>query len=233
MQIKNSKCKIKNNNSKLKINQSTTNYQLLTTNYCLYVGDATWNKNLVNLAKAIKIINVTCVFVGKVFEISRLRDVKHHFARNDKIENKDTKFFGINFSHPWQKELKEFLTLTKDDKRFVFAGYVADDQLRELYQTARVNLLLSRDEGFGFSYLEAAQFQCPSVLADIPVLREISGSRGALFANPNNPNEIANQIGEIYFNLDKRKELGEMAYQRSKDFIPEKFKQEFLKVITQ
>jgi glycosyltransferase involved in cell wall biosynthesis len=159
--------------------------------------------------------------------------VKHHFARNDKIENKDTKFFGINFSHPWQKELKEFLTLTKDDKRFVFAGYVADDQLRELYQTARVNLLLSRDEGFGFSYLEAAQFQCPSVLADIPVLREISGSRGALFANPNNPNEIANQIGEIYFNLDKRKELGEMAYQRSKDFIPEKFKQEFLKVITQ
>src|SRR3990167_9662390 len=27
--------------------------------FCLYVGDATWNKNLVNLAKAIKIINVT------------------------------------------------------------------------------------------------------------------------------------------------------------------------------
>src|SRR3989338_4355433 len=39
----------------------------LPTSYCLYVGDATWNKNLVNLAKAIKIINVTCVFVGWVF----------------------------------------------------------------------------------------------------------------------------------------------------------------------
>lgn len=178
--------------------------------YCLYVGDATWNKNLVNLAKAIKIINVTCVFVGKVFE----KKVNH-------------------LNHPWQKELKEFFRLTKDDKRFVFAGYVADDHLRELYQRARVNLLLSRDEGFGFSYLEAAQFQCPSVLADIPVLREISAGRGALFANPNDPNEIANQIGEIYFNLDKRSQLGEEAYQRSKDFTPEKFKQEFLKVIAQ
>jgi glycosyltransferase involved in cell wall biosynthesis len=46
-----------NKNSKFKIK-----------NYCLYVGDATWNKNLVNLAKAIKLANVNCVFVGKVFE---------------------------------------------------------------------------------------------------------------------------------------------------------------------
>jgi glycosyltransferase involved in cell wall biosynthesis len=206
--------KIKNNNSKLKIDQST-NYKLPTINYCLYVGDATWNKNLVNLAKAIKIINVTCVFVGKVFTTP--------------YELQPTTYLN----HPWQKELKEFFRLIKDDKRFVFAGYVADGQLRELYQRARVNLLLSRDEGFGFSYLEAAQFQCPSVLADIPVLREISDGHGVLFANPNDPNEIANQIGEIYFNLDKRSQLGERAYQRSKDFTPEKFKQEFLKVIAQ
>jgi glycosyltransferase involved in cell wall biosynthesis len=227
------------------------NWNLKFGAFCLYVGDATWNKNLVNLAKAIKIINVTCIFVGKVFEISRLRDVRHPFARNGKQENKDTKFlaiwevrskastpteikkFSTEYSHPWQKELKEFFHMTKDDKRFIFTGYVADDQLRELYQRARVNLLLSRDEGFGFSYLEAAQFQCPSVLADIPALREISDGHGALFANPNDPNEIANQIGEIYFNLDKRSQLGERAYQRSKDFTPEKFKQEFLKVIAQ
>src|SRR3989339_2061899 len=36
--------------------------------FCLYVGDATWNKNLVNIAKAIKIADVSCVFVGKVFD---------------------------------------------------------------------------------------------------------------------------------------------------------------------
>src|SRR3989344_3512604 len=45
-----------------------TKYEILDPRYCLYVGDATWNKNLVNLAKAIKIINITCLFVGKVFE---------------------------------------------------------------------------------------------------------------------------------------------------------------------
>ena len=30
-----------------------TKYKILDTRYCLYVGDATWNKNLVNLAKEI------------------------------------------------------------------------------------------------------------------------------------------------------------------------------------
>ena len=52
--------------------QENPNYQLPVTNYCIYVGDATWNKNLVNLARAIKEINVTCVFVGKVFSNSEL-----------------------------------------------------------------------------------------------------------------------------------------------------------------
>ena len=37
-------------------------------NYVLYVGDATWNKNLVNIARAIKLADVHCVFVGKVFQ---------------------------------------------------------------------------------------------------------------------------------------------------------------------
>jgi len=181
--------------------------------FCLYVGDATWNKNLVNLAKAIKIINVTCVFVGKVFTTPH--------------ELQSTTYLN----HPWQRELKEFFRLTKDDKRFVFAGYVADDQLRELYQRARVNLLLSRDEGFGFSYLEAAQFQCPSVLADIPVLREISAGRGALFANPNNPSEMANQIGEIYFNLKLRNQLGIEGRQQLFRFGQDRFKKRFLSLI--
>ena len=117
--------------------------------FCLYVGDATWNKNLVNLAKAIKIINVTGVFVGKVFQTK-------------------------NHDHPWQKELKEFFSVAKDDKRFVFPGFLTDSELIKFYQQASLNVLPSRDEGFGFSWLEAANFYCPSVLSYIPVLQEIS-----------------------------------------------------------
>ncbi|MBI5127190.1 glycosyltransferase family 4 protein [Candidatus Roizmanbacteria bacterium] len=187
--------------------KKNTQDSILDTGYCLYIGDATWNKNLVNLARAIKIINVTCVFVGKVFE----------------------KLNG-EFSNPWQKEFKQFVEETRDDRRFIFRGFIPDSELIKLYQQASLNALPSRDEGFGFSYLEAAKFSCPSVLSDIPVLKEIS-SGNALFIDPQNPHDIADKIGEIYFNKEVKSSLGNKAFERSKFFSPDKFKREFLKVV--
>lgn len=194
--------------SKLKSLSKNLNFSLLTSNFCLYVGDATWNKNLVNLAKAIKIINVPCVFVGKVFQ-------------NPKSQN---------LTHPWQKSFQEFFSLTKNDKRFIFLGYIDDRDLVWLYQQARVNLLVSYDEGFGFSYLEAASQKCPSVIAQINVLKEISDKQGVLMADCHNPNEIANQIGEIYFNQNLRDQLGDKAFQRAEFFSREKFTNQLIKI---
>jgi len=209
-----SKIKSQNYNSKVK-SKETFDFSLLTSNFLLYVGDATWNKNLVNLALAIKIINVPCVFVGKVFNVV-------------KKAGEDICFEPALINHPWQKEFKEFIELTKNDKRFIFLGYIDDYKLINLYEQARVNILVSRDEGFGFSYLEAANFNCPSVLSNIPVLREISKDRGAYFANPSNPNDIANKIGEVYFNPDLRKKLGFEAQQQSLKFNQEKYKKDLL-----
>ncbi len=200
------------NNKKNKKNNKNSEFYIHNSKFCLYVGDATWNKNLVNLAKAIKILNVTCVFVGKAFENLESR------IQNSELEN------------PWLNELTSFYYETKNDKRFIFEGFVDDYKLIKFYQQARVNILPSRDEGFGFSYLEATSQNCPSVLAGIPVLHEISNGQ-ALFADPNNPHEIANAIGEVYFNNDLRKSLGEKAYQRSKFFSPSQFKKTFLKII--
>ncbi|MFA6081312.1 MAG: glycosyltransferase family 1 protein [Patescibacteria group bacterium] len=189
--------------------------ELRTANFCLYVGDATWNKNLVNLARAIKIANVTCLFVGKVFQTSA-------------VEERSGKTTGVN--NGWQKEFKEFINEIKDDKRFIFAGFVPDSELIKLYQQASLNILPSQDEGFGFSYLEAAQFSCPSVLSDIPVLKEISGGN-SLFADPENPQDLADKIGEIYFNKNLRNEIGIKAKKRAEYFSSKKFKRDFLSAI--
>jgi glycosyltransferase involved in cell wall biosynthesis len=173
----------------------------LPNKFCVYVGDATWNKNLINIAKAVKIVNATCLFVGKIF--------------GEK-----------NVSHSWQKELKGFLTEVKDDKRFVFPGFITDSLLLKIYQQASVNILVSRDEGFGFSWLEAAVNSCPSLLSNIEVLKEISGG-AALFADPENPNDIADKIGEIYFRRDQRNRIGRQAFKRSQFFNSEKFRRGF------
>ena len=183
------------------------------TKYCLYVGDATWNKNLVNLAKAIKKINVTCVFIGKVFEKPS--------SSPSEAEAKDG----------WQQEINEFRKVVEGDKRFIFLGYVSDDRLIQLYQRSRCNVLISRDEGFGFSYLEAASQSCPSILSDTQVLHETSNNQGALFVNPDDPNGIANAIGEVYFNKDVRNKLGEESDERAKYFNRKKFIESFNKVL--
>jgi glycosyltransferase involved in cell wall biosynthesis len=186
-----------------------TNYQLPTTDYCLYVGDATWNKNLVNLAKAIKAADVTCVFVGKVFgQINRLT----------KVEN------------AWQKELVEFFILARGDPRFVFAGFISDQELIALYKNARANLLVSRDEGFGFSYLEAASQQTPSLLADIPVLHEISQD-AALFVDEQKPETIAEKIRALMSTEELRQTLGQEAKERLRFFSGDKFKKDFLSLL--
>ncbi len=193
-----------NKNSKFKIENS----------FCLYVGDATWNKNLVNLARAIKIINVSCVFVGKVFNPLTRKHINELTSYNK-----------------WQEEYIEFIKETEGDKRFIFAGFVTDSDLINLYQQSKLNILPSRDEGFGFSYLESARLSCPSVLSDIPVLQEISGGN-ALFFDPKNPSDIADKIGEIYFNRDIGKKLGAKSKKRSEFFTPDKFKKSFLNAIS-
>ena len=245
---------------KLKISDESR-ILLDSSGFFLYVGDATWNKNLVNLARAIKIANVTCVFVGKIFELlsspkdnkifvasqlseqvsepshldSRRRGeravprLNYNFWRGMRVDLA-RKFSLSTFSHPWQKELKEFFQLVKDDKRFIFLGYVADEDLIRLYQQASLNILTSRDEGFGLSYLEAASQGCPSVLSDIPVFKEIA-SDCALFANPKNPNDLADKIIDLYFDKNRQKTLGEKAKKRSQFFSCEKFKKSFLEVI--
>jgi len=203
------KFKIKNLKSIPIKSELTENLKLKIENYCLYVGDATWNKNLVNLAKAIKLANVNCVFVGKVFETQD----------------------PILLNHPWQQSLKDFFILAKDDKRFIFKGYIPDQELLKFYQQASVNMLVSSDEGFGFSYTEASSQGCPSILSNIPTLREISDSK-CLLVRPDSPEDIADKIKKVVKDRGLRNKLGFEALERSKYFSPGKFQKEFWRCLS-
>lgn len=211
-------------------------FQILNSKFCIYVGDVNWNKNLVNLAKAVKLANISCVFVGKPFD--ELKDIAMGGrARGAPIKpQRSEDLFGAVREqdplrhHPWQREFYEFTKEIGDDKRFIFLGYVPDDELIELYQNAALNILVSRDEGFGYSYLESALQKCPSVLSNIDVFHETAES-SALFADPENPNEIADMIIELYFDKDKRNELGRKAFERSKQFSSEEFKKQIESIV--
>lgn len=173
--------------------------------YFIYVGDATWNKNIVNIAKAVRLAKVPCIFVGKVFSAPSTR-------------------------HPWQQELNEFQNETRNDSLFVFPGFVSNDDLRYLYRHAIANLLVSHDEGFGFSYLEAGSQQCPSLLADRPIFHEISEGN-ALFCNPEDPADIAEMMKQLAESPGGRTELGQKAYAQSLKFSTKDFRTQIMKVL--
>ena len=88
----------------------------------------------------------------------------------------------------------------------------------------------SRDEGFGFSWLEASANGCPSLLSDIPVLKEISDNN-ALFFYPENPKDITEKIIKIFSDENFREKLITNSKKRSLFFSPYKFKNNFIYLI--
>lgn len=178
------------------------------SDYCIYVGDGTWNKNLSTIAQAIKRTNITCMFIGKIF--------------SDTNPN--------HYTHPWQSDLQTFFRDTQNDKRFIFAGYVSDKELLNLYIQAKINILLSHDEGFGFSYVEAASQGCPSLLADRPIFHEIAGEN-AEFVEQTSPEKIALKLTELMENSSKREKLSVKALQQSKRYGVDSFKKKLLEVV--
>ncbi|OGK19973.1 hypothetical protein A3C23_04710 [Candidatus Roizmanbacteria bacterium RIFCSPHIGHO2_02_FULL_37_13b] len=233
-------------NISLQRNEATnpaSHFSHLTSSYCIYVGDVNWNKNLVNLAKAIKIADIPCVFVGKVFNTltegdnkifaasqlseqaspdGALAHARSHkgraFPSNGMRVDLARKSLLSTLDHPWQLEFKQFLEEVGDDPRFIFLGYVEDSELVELYRDALCNILVSRDEGFGLSYLEASSQKCPSVLSDIPIFREIAAT-SALFCNHLSPASISENILK-FLNSDLRRKIGENAYNYIQKYSP-------------
>lgn len=72
-------------------------------------------------------------------------------------------------------------------------GYVGEEALDALYAGALVLACVSREEGFGFTPLEALQHGCPVVASDLPVLAETLGE-GALRVPPGDADALAGAL---------------------------------------
>lgn len=82
-----------------------------------------------------------------------------------------------------------------------FTGYVKDEELKQLYQKATAFIYPSLYEGFGIPPLEAMASGCPTIVSDIPSLREVCAD-ASLYINPNDPKDIAKKIEDICYNSE-------------------------------
>lgn len=102
-------------------------------------------------------------------------------------------------------------------KHIRYLGYVTDGELKSLYHHAAAFIYPSLYEGFGLPPLEAMTCGCPVIVSDIPPHREVCGD-GAIYCNPNSPDDIARKITIVMTDPDLRRRLVADGKKRAKGF---------------
>ena len=166
----------------------------LPNRFVLYVGDVNYSKNILGLAEACKMAKTPLVIVGKQ-------------AANE----------NVNLSHPENQPFAEFLEKYGKDPKVLRLGFVSDEDLVAIYNSATVYCQPSFYEGFGLPVLEAMACGIPVVAAKTQALVEIA-DKVAFFADPGKPEDIAEKISELLENSELRAQLIREGGKRAKEF---------------
>jgi glycosyltransferase involved in cell wall biosynthesis len=101
---------------------------------------------------------------------------------------------SIESKLPSAEGLVQALGLSKD---VVLTGFIPDAELGALYRGASLFVLPSLFEGFGMPAVEALALGTPTLVSDLPVLREVTLNGARYVANPLSEHEFADGIGDI------------------------------------
>lgn len=159
--------------------------------YILFVGTRRPHKNIEGLIKALAVLKS-----------------QYHSNINLVIA-------GKSYSDYQEPENLAITLGLQEDIHFV--DFVPDQELAYLYDSAKVIVLPSFYEGFGFPVLEAMLHKKPVVASNVTSLPEVVGDAG-LLVEPNDPNDIANKIFQIISNDKLQQELSKKAEGRVKEF---------------
>jgi len=172
----------------------------VNTPYILYVGGLDSRKNVLNLARAVSILEKNKKFPYQLVIIGK--DV-------------------IRKNMPENMELRKFLDKESLWNKLKLIDFVPQDDLIKFYNLAEVFVFPSIYEGFGLPVLEAMQCGTPTAISDISSLKEVA-DKAAIYFNPDNPTDIANKIYLLLKNKSFRQELSNKGLQQSKNFSWEK-----------
>lgn len=96
-------------------------------------------------------------------------------------------------------------------------GWIDDDDMVYIYQSSLAFIFPTKHEGFGIPVLEAMASETPTVISDLPVLREVAGN-ASLFFDQNNVQAISEALIKIYQDESLRLNLKEKGLKRVEQF---------------
>lgn len=178
----------------------------LPNKFALYVGDATWNKNLPRLIEASVKSKTFLVMVGKAL-------------LNEQIDH----------SNPWNKDLSLVQKLAKENSNIIRLGFVSSEDLVALYNAATLFVMPSIYEGFGLPILEAMNCGCPVVASKGGSLAEIVGDAG-LFVDSYDLDSISKGIKAVFEDQGLREKMSAKGLEQAKKFTWKKTADETMRV---
>lgn len=110
-------------------------------------------------------------------------------------------------------------------------GWVAENDLPEIFRLASAFVFPTKHEGFGIPVIEALACGLPTAVSDLPVLREIVGD-SVLYFNQNDRSAIAEAMARIIQDQSLRQTLRARGLRRAQDFSWRKCAQETLREIS-
>jgi glycosyltransferase involved in cell wall biosynthesis len=113
------------------------------------------------------------------------------------------------------------------EDRVRFIGAIPNAKVLALMKQVDMMLLLSKWEGFPNAAVEAMGCSCPLVVSDIPEHREFLDERSALFADPDNVDEISNAIRNCLCHKSETKERAKVAGKLASQWTVEKAAREY------
>lgn len=189
---------LKNNN----FEQIKSKYNL-PNKFFLFVGDVNWNKNIINLLKAVEKTRVNLVMVGKSLTDTNLMQVKEI----DKTIN------NLSISGLIKK-----------------TGYITNTELSIIYNLAQATIVPSVYEGFGLPVLESMACGTPVICSNTSSVKEIAGD-DVIYFDPYSPQKISESIGLfLSFKQDKLRNIKDRCLKHALLFNWEKVAQQTFEV---
>jgi glycosyltransferase involved in cell wall biosynthesis len=178
----------------------------LPDRFALYVGDATWNKNLPRLIQAIEQVGIPLVMVGRAL-------VETNFDK----------------TNPWNRDLVKVQEIASENKKIIRLGFIPTEDLVKIYNLATVFVMPSIYEGFGLPVLEAMACGCPVVAGNTSSLPEIC-DKATIMVDPYKTDDIARGIKEVLDNKLVRAALQKKGLAQAKKFSWKKTAKETIDV---
>jgi glycosyltransferase involved in cell wall biosynthesis len=105
--------------------------------------------------------------------------------------------------------------------RVVLTGFIPDEQLGALYRGASLFVLPSLFEGFGMTAVEALALGSPTLVSDLPVLREVTLNGAHYIPDPLDAHQLADQMVEILLRLESARPSDQLQTDIRHRFAPE------------